>query len=162
MSTSEIVHRGLRYELMPVSMLISAAVSFCLLLKKAELLILRPTRHTGELLFQRVISVRDGKPRSVSTILVFFSLTLPLLPSDTPVCLVGRKISNSTFSAVDRTKPRHKSICLPGNPSSILGLDTMLRTTSEARVNRRLRRYYLIVLLLPDTFTLACLLLSSI
>ena len=39
MSTGEIVHRGLRYELMPVSMLISAAVPFCLLLKGVELLI---------------------------------------------------------------------------------------------------------------------------
>ena len=37
----------------------------------------------------------------------------------------------------------------------------MLRKASEARVNRRLRRYYLIVLLLPNIFTLACLLLSS-
>ena len=44
-----------------------------------------------------------------------------------------------------------------GNPSSILGLDTMLRKASEARVNRRLRRYYLIILLLPNIFTLACL-----
>ena len=33
MSTGEIVHRGLRYELMPVSMLIYAAVSLCLLLR---------------------------------------------------------------------------------------------------------------------------------
>ena len=40
--------------------------------------------------------------------------------------------------------------------------NNMLRTTSEARVNRRLRRYYLIVLLLLNAFTLACLLLSSI
>ena len=39
MSTGEIVHRGLRYELMPVSMLISTAVPFCLLLKGVELLI---------------------------------------------------------------------------------------------------------------------------
>ena len=39
MSTGEIVHRGLRYELMPVSMSISAAVSFCLLLEGVELLI---------------------------------------------------------------------------------------------------------------------------
>ena len=38
----------------------------------------------------------------------------------------------------------------------------MLRKASEACVNRRLRRYYLIVLLLPNIFTLACLLLSSI
>ena len=39
---------------------------------------------------------------------------------------------------------------------------TMLKKASEARINRRLRRYYLIVLLLPNIFTLACLLLSSI
>ena len=38
---------------------------------------------------------------------------------------------------------------------------TMLKA-SEARVNRRLRRYYLIVLLLPNIFTLARPLLSSI
>ena len=60
-STGEIVHRGLRYELMPVSVVISAAVSFCLLLKGVELPILRPTRHTGALLFHRVVSVSDGK-----------------------------------------------------------------------------------------------------
>ena len=40
--------------------------------------------------------------------------------------------------------------------------DTMLRKASEARVNISLRRYYLIVLLLPNIFTLACLLLCSI
>ena len=79
-STGEIVHRGLRYEFMPVSMLISAAVSFCLLLKGVELLILRPTRHTGALLFHRVVSVSDGKTASVSTILVFFGLD-PAPPS---------------------------------------------------------------------------------
>ena len=39
---------------------------------------------------------------------------------------------------------------------------TMLRKASEARVNRRLPRYYPIVLLLPNIFTLACLLLGSI
>ena len=61
MSTGEIVHRGLRYELMPVSMLISAAGPICLLLKGIELLILRPTRHTSALLFHRVVSVSDGK-----------------------------------------------------------------------------------------------------
>ena len=60
-ATDEIVHRGLRYELMPVSMLISAAVPFCLLLEGVELLILRLTRHTGALLFHRVVSVSDGK-----------------------------------------------------------------------------------------------------
>ena len=79
MSTSEIVHRGLRYELMLVSMLISAAVSFCLLLKGVELIISSPTRHTGVLLFYRAMSVRDGKTRS-SAILVFFGLD-PAPPS---------------------------------------------------------------------------------
>ena len=44
---------------------------------------------------------------------------------------------------------------------SSIQLDTMLRTTSEARVDTRLQRYYLVVLLL-NIFTLACLLLSSI
>ena len=79
MSTGEIVHRSLRYELVPVSMLISAAVSFCLLLKGVELLILSPTRHTVVLLFHRVMSVRDGKARS-RAILVFFGLD-PAPPS---------------------------------------------------------------------------------
>ena len=79
-STGEIVHRGLWYELMPVSLLTSAPVSFCLVLKEVKLIILRPTRHTGALLFHRVMSVSDGKPRSVSTILVFFELD-PAPPS---------------------------------------------------------------------------------
>ena len=38
----------------------------------------------------------------------------------------------------------------------------MLRKASVARVNRRLRRYYLIVRLLPNVFALACLPLGSI
>ena len=37
---------------------------------------------------------------------------------------------------------------------SLIQLDIMLRKASEARVDRRLRRYYLIVLLLPNIFTL--------
>ena len=60
-------------------MLISAAVSFCLVLKEVKLLTLRPTRHTGALLFHRVILVSDGKPRS-RAILVFFRLD-PAPPS---------------------------------------------------------------------------------
>ena len=79
MSTGEIVHRGLPYELMPVSMLISAAISFCILLKGVELLVLIPTRHTGVLLFHKAMSVRDGKARS-RAILVFFGLD-PAPPS---------------------------------------------------------------------------------
>ena len=39
---------------------------------------------------------------------------------------------------------------------------TMLRKASAARVNSRRQRYHLIVLLLPNVFTLACLPLSSI
>ena len=54
-------------------MLISAAVSFCLVLKEVKLFILRPTRHTGVLLFHRVMSVSDGKARS-RAIIVFFGL----------------------------------------------------------------------------------------
>ena len=79
MSTGEIVHRGLRYEFIPVSMLISAAVSLCLLLKGVELLIFSPTRHAGVLLFHRAMSVRDRKARS-RAILVFFGLD-PAPPS---------------------------------------------------------------------------------
>ena len=60
-------------------MLISAAVSFCLLLKRVELLIFNPTRHTVVLLFHRAMSVRDGKARS-RAILVFFGLD-PAPPS---------------------------------------------------------------------------------
>ena len=48
--------------------------------EKVKLFILRPTRHTGELLFYRAMSVSDGKPRSVSRILVFFGLD-PAPPS---------------------------------------------------------------------------------
>ena len=60
-------------------MLISAAVSFCLVLKEVKLLILRPTRHTSALLLHRVVSVSDGKARS-RAILVFFGLD-PAPPS---------------------------------------------------------------------------------
>ena len=45
---------------------------------------------------------------------------------------------------------------------SMIQLDIMLRKASAARVNSRLRRYYLIVLLLPNIFPLACLPVSSI
>ena len=45
---------------------------------------------------------------------------------------------------------------------SLIQLDIMLRKASEARVDRRLRRYYLIVLLRPNIFALACLSLGSI
>ena len=57
-------------------MLVSAAVSFCLVLKEITLFILRPARHTGALLFHRVMSVSDGKARS-RAILVLFGLDPP-------------------------------------------------------------------------------------
>ena len=50
MSTVEIVHRGLRYELMPVSMFVLSSA------EKIKLFILRPTRHTDVLLFHRAMS----------------------------------------------------------------------------------------------------------
>ena len=86
MSTGEIVHRGLRYELMPVSMLISAAGSFCLLLKGEELLILSPTRRTGI----RACCYFTGRCRyamekyGLERYSYSSGLTLPLLASDTP------------------------------------------------------------------------------
>ena len=39
----------------------------------------------------------------------------------------------------------------------VIDIKVLLRKASETRVNRRLRRYYLIVLLLPNIFALACL-----
>ena len=54
-------------------MLISAAVSFCLMLKKVKLLILHQAKHTSVLIFHRVMSVSDGKARS-RVILVLFGL----------------------------------------------------------------------------------------
>ena len=74
-STGGIVHRGLRYELVPVSMLIFAAVAFRLVLKEGQLRILRPTKHTSVLIFHRVMSVSDGKAWS-RAVLVFFGLDL--------------------------------------------------------------------------------------
>ena len=60
-------------------------------------------------------------------------------------------------------------ICLFRYPFLALALITgcfsskvLLRKASAARVNGRLRRYYLIVRLLPNVFALACLPLSSI
>ena len=73
MSTGEIVRRSLRYELMPVSMFVLSSA------EKIKLLILRPARHTGVLLFHRAMSVRDGKSQS-RAILVFFGLD-PAPPS---------------------------------------------------------------------------------
>ena len=82
MATGEIVHRGLRYELMPVSMLISAAVSFCLLLKGVELLILRPTRHTGR---AAVSQGGVGKRWKNHGVFLRYSYSLGLIASDTSV-----------------------------------------------------------------------------
>ena len=110
MSTGGIVHCGLRYELMPVSMLISTAVPYCLLLKGVELLIFTTDKASGR------AAVSQGG--------------------------VGKRWKKITECFYDT--------------SSILGLDTMLRKASVARVNRRLRRYYLIVRLLPNVFALAC------
>ena len=126
------------------------------------------------------------KSRSVSTILVFFGLDLappsfrharPRVrrPSGLDYSVLG-PVSNSVVSDLFRkcarqekkrnVPPRCIVVSTPhcgcGNPSSILGLDTMLRKASVARVDRRLRRYYLIVRLLPNVFALACLPLSSI
>ena len=59
-----------------MSKLISAAVSFCLVLKEVILLFLRPTKHTSVLILHRMMSVRDEKTRS-RAILVFLGLDRP-------------------------------------------------------------------------------------
>ena len=103
-STGEIVHRGLRCELMLVSMLISAVVSFYLLLKGVELLILSPTRHTGVLLFHRAMSIREGKARS-RAILVLFGLD-PAPPSFRHACPRVRRpsgLDSSVSGTVSRS-----------------------------------------------------------
>ena len=86
MSTGEIVYRGLRYELMPVSMLISAAVPFCLLLKEN-----RVTYFTTDKAYGRAAVSQGGVGKRWKNHGVFLrysyslGLILPLLASDTPV-----------------------------------------------------------------------------
>ena len=86
MSTGEIVHRGLRYELMPVSMLISTAVPFCLLLEGVELLIFTTDKAYGR---AAVSQGGVGKRWENHGVFLRYSyssgLILPLLASDTPV-----------------------------------------------------------------------------
>ena len=66
----------------------------------------------------------------------------------------------SCLNAAPRSRPNDaRALRCSKLPSS---KPYLLRKASEARVNRRWRRYYLIVLLLPNIFTLACLSLSSI
>ena len=50
----------------------------------------------------------------------------------------------------------------PAEDPTAIGTGKVLRKASVARVNRRLRRYYLIVRLLPNVFALACRSLGSI
>ena len=94
-STSEIVRRGLREELVSASILISAVVSFCLELKEVKLLILRPTRDTDALLFHKVMSVSDEKARSRAILSYYSGLTLPLPASGTPVLSSGADASDA-------------------------------------------------------------------
>ena len=63
-------------------------------------------------------------------------------------------IESSTFT---RGKTTQNIVC-----NSFCTVSRVLRKASAARVNRRLRRYYLIVRLLPNVFVLACLPLGSI
>ena len=90
MATGEIVHRGLRYELMPVSMLISAVVPFCLLLKGAAERS-RVTYFTTDKAYGRAAVSQGGVGKRWKNHGVFLrysyslGLILPLLASDTPV-----------------------------------------------------------------------------
>ena len=86
MSTGEIVYRGLRYELMPVSMLISTAVPFCLLLKGVELLIFTTDKAYGRAAVSQGGVGKRWKNHGVFLRYSYSSgLILPLLASDTPV-----------------------------------------------------------------------------
>ena len=74
--------------------------------EKIRLLILRPTRHTGALLFHRVMPVSDGKPRSVSTRLVFLGLDPALLASDRPVLPSGADVLDVLRAWIIRRRGR--------------------------------------------------------
>ena len=81
-----------------------SAVSFCLLLKGVELLILSPTRHTGVLLFHRAMSVRDGKARS-RAILVFVGLdpTSPIFRHARPRVRRPSGLDSSVLGTVSKS-----------------------------------------------------------
>ena len=88
-----IVHRGLRYELMPVSMLISAAVPYCLLLEGVELLIFTTDKAYGRAAVSQGGVGKRWKNHGVFLRYSYSSgLILPLLASDTPV-LAFRRLS---------------------------------------------------------------------
>ena len=81
-----IVHRGLRYELMPVSMLISTAVPYCLLLEGVELLIFTTDKAYGRAAVSQGGVGKRWKNHGVFLRYSYSSdLILPLLASDTPV-----------------------------------------------------------------------------
>ena len=83
MSTGEIVHRGLRYELMPVSMLISTAVPYCLLLEGVELLIFTTDKAYGRAAVSQGGVGKRWKNHGVFLRYSYSSgLILPLLASD--------------------------------------------------------------------------------
>ena len=86
MSTGGIVHCGLRYELMPVSMLISTAVPYCLLLEGVELLIFTTDKASGRAAVSQGGVGKRWKNHGVFLRYSYSSgLILPLLASDTPV-----------------------------------------------------------------------------
>ena len=108
-----------------------------------------------------LIIIDDAISRSVD------ALIIPFLGPDQ---LLLDNATMARFGAVlDRKRQRLK--CMPSKTSipscspplsNVAKTVHMLRKASAARVNRRLRRYYLIVRLLPNVFALACLPLSSI
>ena len=105
-----------------------------------------------------VFLVHENATKNVILLLLF------KLNSEGPGNVDGTRMSN--FGWVTTTLSTYKAGY--ENPAVVyvslvfLQVKTMLRKASEARVNRRLRRYYLIVLLLPNIFTLACLLFNSL
>ena len=78
---------------------------------------------------------------------------------------VGSRCSSTPWHFRDSKAP-YVALSIEQHHGCVDTVDTtstlVLRKASEVRVNRRLRRYYLIVRLLPNVFALACLPLSSI
>ena len=84
-SAGEIIHRGLRYELVPVRMLISAAVSFHLLTERSRVTYFMFDKANGRAAMSQGDVGTRLKKYGLEQYSCSSDLILPLLASDTPV-----------------------------------------------------------------------------
>ena len=118
-----------------------------------------PLRRNQDFLQAVFFSSRGQiRVRSVTLLAILHPPSYHPLPQDMSVTLVAHTLISSRSRTFPLVIPNQQV----GQSWADLDRADLLRKASEARVNRRLRRYYLIVLLLPNIFTLACLPLSSI